>query len=98
MYETNASSTSVKDLVIWKRQRFTVTLFSLTSGNITKAGIRFMNEINSHRVGLQYFETNFGMIEIDWQPADPVIRLQVRDELGQPVLQQRMRLSEISKP
>ena len=79
---------------------FDVTSSSLNapSGNMTKSGHRFMNEINSHRVGLQYFETNFGMIDIDWQAADPVVRLQVREESGQPVLQQRMRLSEISKP
>ena len=76
---------------------FDVTSSSLNapSGNITKAGIRFMNEINSHRVGLQFFETNFGLIEIDWQLADPILRLQVRDELGQPVLQQRLSLNSL---
>lgn len=65
------------------------------SGNMTKAGTRFINEINSHRVGLQYFDTNFGAILIDWDQPDPVVRLQVRDEKGGVVLQYRMALSEL---
>lgn len=65
------------------------------SGNMTKAGTRFANELNSFRVGLAYFETNFGMIEIDWAAPDPVVRLQVRDEQGGVVLQRRVALSEI---
>lgn len=77
---------------------FDVTSSSLNqpSGNMTKAGTRFANEINSHRVGLTYFETNFGLITIDWEAADPVVRLQVRDEQGDVVLQQRFGLSELS--
>lgn len=63
------------------------------SGNFTKAGVRFANQINSYRVGLQYFDTNFGAILIDWDQPDPVIRLQIRDEKGEVVLQQRVSLS-----
>jgi alkaline phosphatase D len=77
-------------------------LFDLTSsslnapsGNFTKAGTRFANQINSHRVGLQYFDTNFGSILIDWDQPDPVVRLQVRDEKGDIVLQQRVSLSQL---
>ena len=77
---------------------FDVTSSSLNapSGNFTKAGIRFANEINRYRVGLTYFDTNFGMVHIDWSLPDPEIRLQVRDEAGGVVLQQRTRLSELS--
>ncbi len=77
---------------------FDVTSSSLNapSGNLTKAKTRFANEINTHRVGLTYFETNFGLVEIDWQPADPVVRLQVRDEAGGVVLQQRLSLSQLT--
>jgi hypothetical protein len=35
------------------------------------------------------------MITIDWKEADPLLRLQVRDEKGSVVLQQRVRLSEL---
>jgi alkaline phosphatase D len=65
------------------------------SGNFTATGTRWKNEVNRYRVGLEYFETNFGMITIDWKEADPLLRLQVRDEKGNVVLQQRVRLSEL---
>jgi alkaline phosphatase D len=65
------------------------------SGNFTKAGTRFANEINSYRIGLTYFDTNFGAVVIDWEQPDPVIRLQVCDEEGGVVLQQRLSLSEL---
>ena len=65
------------------------------SGNLNKAGVRFVNEINSHRVGLEYFDTNFGTVVIDWDQPDPVVRLQVRDEKGAVVLQHRMSLSQL---
>lgn len=76
---------------------FDVTSSSLNapSGNFTKAGTRFANEINSYRVGLTYFDTNFGAVHVDWEPADPIVRLQVRDEQGAVVLQQRMPLSRL---
>lgn len=76
---------------------FDVTSSSLNqpSGNFTKAGTRFSNEINSYRVGLTYFETNFGTIEIDWTAGDPLVRLQVRDEQGAVVLQQRLTLTQL---
>jgi alkaline phosphatase D len=77
---------------------FDITSSSLNqpSGNLTISGGRWQSEINTHRVGLTYFETNFGMIEIDWRERDPVLRLQVRDEKGNVVLQQRIRLSQLS--
>ena len=76
---------------------FEVTSSSLNtpSGNFTKAGVRFANEINSYRIGLTYFDVNSGAIQIDWDQADPLIRLQVRDEKGGVVLQQRVALSQL---
>lgn len=67
------------------------------SGNFTKAGVRFANEINSYRVGLTYFDVNFGTIQIDWSQPDPVIRFQIRDEKGGAVLQQRLTLSQLRR-
>ena len=57
--------------------------------------MRFANEVNSYRVGLTYFDVNFGSVLIDWDQADPVVRLQVREEKGEVVLQQRLRLSDL---
>ncbi len=68
------------------------------SGNTTKSGTHFANEINRNCVGLTYFDTNFGLIQIDWTEADPVLRFQICDELGGVVLQQRVRLSELQAP
>ncbi|MBM4002958.1 MAG: alkaline phosphatase family protein [Planctomycetes bacterium] len=68
------------------------------SGNITKAGARFANEINAYRIGLTFFEVNFGAVLVDWKAADPVVRLQVRDEKGAVVLQQRFPLSQLRSP
>ena len=65
------------------------------SGNFTKSKVRFANEVNSYRVGLTYFDVNFGNVLIDWDQADPVIRLQVREEKGGVVLQQRLHLSQL---
>lgn len=76
---------------------FEVTSSSLNqpSGNRTGAGTRFANEINPYRVGLTYFDTNYGNILVDWADADPVIRLQICDERGTVVVQQRVRLSQL---
>ncbi len=76
---------------------FDITSSSLNapSGNMTKAGVRFANEINPYRVGLTFFDTNYGNILIDWTKDDPVIRMQVCDEKGGVVLQQRVGLSQL---
>ena len=76
---------------------YEVTSSSLNapSGNMTKAGVRFANEINPYRVGLTFFDTNYGNILIDWTAEQPVIRLQVCDEKGGVVLQQRAMLSDL---
>jgi len=55
----------------------------------------FVNGINSHRVGLTFFDVNFGSILIDWEQPNPIVRLQVRDEKGGVVLQKRLNLSEL---
>jgi len=67
------------------------------SGNFTKAGVRFASERNRYREGLTFFDVNFGTILIDWDQSNPVVRMQVRDEKGGVVLQQRVSLSEITR-
>jgi alkaline phosphatase D len=76
---------------------FEVTSSSLNapSNNVTKAGVRFANEINRYRIGLTYFDINFGNVMIDWDQPDPLLRVQVREEKGQVVLQQRLLLSQL---
>jgi alkaline phosphatase D len=78
---------------------FEVTSSSLNapSGNFTPTGVRWVNELNHHRVGLVYFDVNFGMIQIDWDQASPVLRLQVRDEKGNVMMQQRVELADLRR-
>ncbi len=73
----------------------TSTSLNAPSGNMTKSGVRFANELNRYRVGLTYFDINFGAVQIDWSEADPTLRLQIREASGQVVLQQRLKLSEL---
>jgi hypothetical protein len=44
---------------------------------------------------LSFFDINFGNVLIDWDQADPLVRVQVREEKGQVVLQQRISLSQL---
>jgi alkaline phosphatase D len=76
---------------------FDITSSSLNqkSGTYTKAKVEFRNEINSYRVGSIYLEENFGLIDIDWNQSDPLVRLQVRDVQGNVVLQQRVTLGQL---
>ncbi|MBL9093117.1 MAG: alkaline phosphatase family protein [Planctomycetaceae bacterium] len=76
---------------------YDVTSSSLNapSRNFTKAGVRFGNELNSYRVGLTFFDVNFGTVLVDWEAADPIVRLQVRDEKGGVVLQRRFPVSQL---
>lgn len=69
-------------------------LYDVTSSSLNQPG-KFRNEINRHRVGLLYHESNFGTISVDWDADDPVVRLQVRGMDGDVVLQQKLRLSEL---
>ena len=73
----------------------TSSSLNVPSGNKSGAGTRFANEINSRRVGLNYFETNFGLLEIDWEAAEPNLSMQICDESGDIVLQQQVKLSEL---
>jgi alkaline phosphatase D len=76
----------------------TSSSLNMPSGNFTKTGVRFANEINPWRLGLTWFDVNYGNILIDWESPDPVIRLQICDEQGAVVLQQRTLLSQLRSP
>jgi alkaline phosphatase D len=84
-----------KDGVGYPLYDVTSSSLNVPSGNFTRGKVSFANEVNSYRVGLTWFDTNFGAVLIDWDQADPVLRLQVRDEQGEVVLQQRLALSQL---
>lgn len=70
--------------------------YDVTSSGLTEANKRWRTfETNRHRVGTMNFGNNFGLITFDWYQKDPLIRLQIRDELGEVTLQQKVSLSTI---
>lgn len=69
-------------------------IYDVTSSAINRSstGWRFP-EVNSKRVGSIAFGNNFGLIRVDWGQSDPIVRLQLRDDEGEILFQQKLRLS-----
>jgi alkaline phosphatase D len=68
-------------------------LYELTTSGLNH-GWEFTQIDNPFRVGLPYWSPNWGLIEIDWQQADPLIHLQALGEDGRGIRHQ-LRLSEL---
>jgi alkaline phosphatase D len=69
-------------------------LYDLTSSGLNQGyqGWRKL-DTNRHRVAIMNQGNNFGLITIDWEQKDPVVRLQIRDEQGEITIQQKVPLS-----
>ena len=68
-------------------------LFDLTSSGLNEGFKRWrFPEANRHRVAAMFSGNNFGSILIDWSQADPSVRLQVRDEAGEVISQEKISL------
>jgi len=69
-------------------------LYDVTSSGLNQG---FKNwrvpERNRHRVGSMAYGDNFGLITIDWSGDDPKVSLQLRDEEGDIIVQQKLRAS-----
>ncbi|MEN1704611.1 MAG: alkaline phosphatase D family protein [Planctomycetota bacterium] len=72
-------------------------IYDLTSSALNQGPGRWSNELNRHRVGNQFFASNFGSIRIDWSADDPVVSLMLHDVEGEVVLRQDVRLSELRR-
>ncbi len=72
-------------------------LYDLTSSGLNRGfeGWRKLEE-NRHRVATMPFGNNFGLIQIDWDQPDPLIRLQIRDEEGDLTIQHKIPLSVLT--
>jgi alkaline phosphatase D len=69
-------------------------LYDLTSSGLTEAAKSWRRfETNSHRVATMNWGNNFGMVTIDWERSDPLLRLQIRDEVGDVMIQEKLPLS-----
>jgi alkaline phosphatase D len=69
-------------------------LYDLTSSGLTEGDKHWRKlETNRHRVATMNCGNNFGAIAVDWGQADPLVRLQIRDEAGDVTIQQKLPLS-----
>lgn len=55
-------------------------------------------EINRCRISDVFHGSNFGLVTIDWEQADPLITLEVRDEAGASRIRHETRLSALRAP
>jgi len=69
-------------------------LYDLTSSSLNKPRL-WAIEANQHRVGEMYFGANFGMVSIDWDRPDPLIRLQIHGTDGKTVFEHEVSLREL---
>ena len=71
-------------------------MYDLTSSSLNRSARRTLPDApERNRVGLMNWGDNFGVIEVDWNDPDPLIRLQIRDVQGDVVLQRKVRLSSL---
>jgi alkaline phosphatase D len=69
-------------------------LYDLTASGMNNASKTWRRyEENRHRVATLNWGDNFGLITIDWDKADPLIALQIRDVAGDIRIQQKLPLS-----
>jgi alkaline phosphatase D len=71
-------------------------VYDLTSSSLNWAEPRWRRIAPSkHRIGLAERGDNFGLVEIDWNRTDPLIRLKVIDVEGDLVLHRKIDLSTL---
>ena len=68
-------------------------LLDVTSSGLTETWPTI--EPNRNRFGESVRENNFGLIEIDWKPADPVLSLQLIDVKGTVRVKKEVKVSEL---
>lgn len=71
-------------------------VYDLTSSSLNWGEQRWRHiESNRHRIGLVSRGDNFGLIEIDWERPDPLVRLKIVDLDGDLVLHYKVDLSTL---
>ncbi len=69
-------------------------IYDVTSSGITSTW--YFATPNAHRIEGPVMENHYGKITIDWQPADPIIRMEAIDVTGNSRFEYTVRLSELS--
>ena len=69
-------------------------LYDLTSSAINRSARRWRPlEVNRHRVATMNVGDNFGVVAVDWETKDPLVRLEIRDAAGDARIVQKLPLS-----
>ncbi len=69
-------------------------LYDLTSSAINRSARRWRPlEVNRHRVATMNVGDNFGVVAVDWDAKDPLVRLEIRDAAGDARIVQKLPLS-----
>ncbi|HEY0947281.1 MAG TPA: alkaline phosphatase D family protein [Opitutaceae bacterium] len=68
-------------------------LWELTSSGLTEVWSAISP--NRHRIGPAYAEPNYGLVAIDWDAAEPLLTLASKSAAGAPLIEQKIRLSEL---
>jgi alkaline phosphatase D len=70
-------------------------LYEITSSSLNLSFAEENNEPGPHRIGEMYAPANFGVVGMDWEAGE--ISLQIRDEEGETVREQRVALSDLTR-
>ncbi len=71
-------------------------LYDLTSSGLNMGNKRWAAPLpGRHRLGLLNRGNNFGMVRIDWDRADPLLRLEIHDEDGEVAIRHKVPLSRL---
>lgn len=70
-------------------------VYDVTSSSLNQPSRQWYNELNRHRWGSNYREPNFGLISIDWDAADPLLTLEIRQVDGAPAIWHPVHLSAL---
>ena len=60
-------------------------LYEITSSGLTESWNREVDQPNRFRIGKAYGYRNFAQLVIDWDRDDPLITIEIRDEMGKRV-------------
>lgn len=71
-------------------------LFDLTSSSMSRPWSKAPQEQNRYRVGSVVWDVNFGVIEIDWAAAEPVMHLQVHSRSDAVGIDQVVKLEKVT--
>lgn len=71
-------------------------LVDITASGINQASPTYRNaEVNKHRLAAMPWGNHFGVVRVDWSRADPLIRLELRDEDNDVAVSHRIPLSAL---